>query len=64
MTAPSSKKKSQDRKREGRPKFNKDSKRSFKSKKDSSDIVPSEALALQLEDDVPDFPRGSWTLMS
>ncbi|KAG8646904.1 rRNA biogenesis protein RRP5 isoform X3 [Manihot esculenta] len=65
MTAPSSKKKSQDRKREGRPKFNKDSKRSFKSKKkDSSDIVPSEALALQLEDDVPDFPRGGGSSLS
>lgn len=35
-------------------KLNKTSKKSFKTKKE-----PKEAVQLQLEDDVPDFPRGS-----
>lgn len=36
--------------------FNKASKKQFTMKK--GDAVKSEAVALQLEDDVPDFPRG------
>lgn len=42
------------------PKFNKSSKKPFKAKKKEgeNDAVRSEAVALQLEDDVPDFPRG------
>ncbi|KAF2307727.1 hypothetical protein GH714_031256 [Hevea brasiliensis] len=65
MAAPSLKKKSQNRKMEGGSKFNKESKKSFKSKKkDSNDVVPPEALALQLEDDVPDFPRGGGSSLS
>ncbi|XP_022966127.1 rRNA biogenesis protein RRP5 [Cucurbita maxima] len=39
-------------------KFNKHSKMSFKSKKKTSDVAKTEALSLQIEDDVPDFPRG------
>lgn len=41
------------------PKFNKSSKKPFKPNKDRNDTARSEAVALQLEDDVPDFPRGS-----
>lgn len=40
-------------------KFNKHSKMSFKSKKKTSDVAKTEALSLQIEDDVPDFPRGA-----
>ncbi|KDP21906.1 hypothetical protein JCGZ_03044 [Jatropha curcas] len=63
--AASSKKKSQNRKLKDGPKFNKDSKKPFKAKKkDSNDTVPSEAISLQLEDDVPDFPRGGGSSLS
>ena len=44
--------------KEEKQKFNKASKKQFKVKKDFNDAVKSEAVALQLEDDVPDFPRG------
>ncbi|XP_022156044.1 rRNA biogenesis protein RRP5 isoform X2 [Momordica charantia] len=40
------------------PKFNKHSKKAFKSKKKPNDIARTEAMSLQIEDDVPDFPRG------
>ncbi|KAL4342371.1 hypothetical protein GQ457_08G016920 [Hibiscus cannabinus] len=49
---------------EGKPKFNKASKKQFKTKKDSNGAVKSEAVALQLEDDVPDFPRGGGSSLS
>ncbi|XP_040372263.1 rRNA biogenesis protein RRP5 isoform X1 [Rosa chinensis] len=39
-------------------KFNKSSKKPFKPNKDHNNAARSEAMALQLEDDVPDFPRG------
>lgn len=56
--APNSKK-SQKKKSGEAPKLNKSSKQSFKAKKkEQSDAAKSEALALQMEDDVPDFPRG------
>jgi hypothetical protein len=42
------------------PKFNKASKQSFKTTKGSNAaVLKPEALSLQLEDEVPDFPRGS-----
>ncbi|KAF3441966.1 hypothetical protein FNV43_RR15882 [Rhamnella rubrinervis] len=47
-----------------RPKFNKASKKAFKAKKEQNDAVRSEAVALQLEDDVPDFPRGGGSSLS
>ena len=56
--AASSKKFQKKKSNEGKPKFNKASKKPFKTKKDSNDAVKSKAVALQLEDDVPDFPRG------
>lgn len=59
MGSPS--KKYQERKSKGGPKFNQSSKKSFKSKKEQKDPVKSEAVALHLQDDVPDFPRG-WLL--
>ncbi|PON46626.1 Polyribonucleotide nucleotidyltransferase [Parasponia andersonii] len=47
------------------PKFNKSSKQTFKAKKEQrSDAAKSEAVALQLEDDVPDFPRGGGSSLS
>lgn len=52
-------KKSEKRRSGDAAKFNKSSKKSFKAKKEQNDAVRSEAVALQLEDDVPDFPRGS-----
>ncbi|XVE75785.1 hypothetical protein DITRI_Ditri12bG0120500 [Diplodiscus trichospermus] len=45
-------------------KFNKASKKQFKTKKDSNDAFKSEAVAFQLEDDVPDFPRGGGSSLS
>ncbi|KAJ8754493.1 hypothetical protein K2173_005654 [Erythroxylum novogranatense] len=58
MTAPS-KKKSRNKNSKGETKFNKASKKQFKgNRKDSNDATKDEAVALQLEDDVPDFPRG------
>ncbi|KAK6244021.1 hypothetical protein QUC31_010430 [Theobroma cacao] len=63
MAAPT--KKSQKKKsKEGKPKFNKASKKQYKARKDSNDAVKSEAVALQLEDDVPDFPRGGGSSLS
>lgn len=42
------------------PKFNKASKQSFKASKGSNNAaVKSEAASLQLEEEVPDFPRGA-----
>ncbi|CAN6577203.1 unnamed protein product [Malus baccata var. baccata] len=46
------------------PKFNKSSKKPFKPNKDQNDDVRSEAVALQLEDDVPDFPRGGGSALN
>ncbi|KAE8666126.1 RNA binding,RNA binding isoform 2 [Hibiscus syriacus] len=46
----------------GKPKFNKESKKQFKTRKDSNGAVKYEAVALQLEDDVPDFPREDLAL--
>ncbi|XVF75995.1 hypothetical protein PTKIN_Ptkin13bG0232000 [Pterospermum kingtungense] len=60
-----SSKKFQKKKPKGeKQKFNKESKKQFKTKKDSNDAVKSEAVALQLEDDVPDFPRGGRSSLS
>uniref|UniRef100_A0A2P2MJR3 S1 motif domain-containing protein n=1 Tax=Rhizophora mucronata TaxID=61149 RepID=A0A2P2MJR3_RHIMU len=64
MAAPSNKK-SHNRKSKDRPKFNKASKKPFKAnKKDSNDCVKAQAMALQLEEDVPDFPRGGGSSLS
>ncbi|MBA0615649.1 hypothetical protein Godav_015770 [Gossypium davidsonii] len=60
--AASSKKFQKKKSNEGKPKFNKASKKQFKTKKDGA--VKSEAVALQLEDDVPDFPRGGGSSLS
>ena len=64
MAAPS-KKKQQNPKQNDGPKFNKASQKQFKAKQTkikksfSNDAVVKDAsVALQLEDDVPDFPRG------
>jgi rRNA biogenesis protein RRP5 len=64
MTAPS-KKKQQNPKQNDGPKCNKASQKQFKAKQTknkksfSNDAVVKDAsIALQLEDDVPDFPRG------
>ncbi|CAB4286937.1 unnamed protein product [Prunus armeniaca] len=46
------------------PKFNKSSKQPFKPNKDRNDTARSEAVALQLEDDVPDFPRGGGSALN
>ncbi|TYJ18682.1 hypothetical protein E1A91_A09G140100v1 [Gossypium mustelinum] len=60
--AASSKKFQKKKSNEGKRKFNKASKKQFKTKKDGA--VKSEAVALQLEDDVPDFPRGGGSSLS
>lgn len=49
-------KKSQKRKSRDAPKVNKSSEKPFKAKKEENGAARSEVL--QLEDDVPDFPRG------
>ncbi|OMO68743.1 hypothetical protein COLO4_29434 [Corchorus olitorius] len=64
MAAASSKKPQKKKSNEGKPKFNKASKKQFKTKKNSNDAVKSDAVALQLEDDVPDFPRGGASSLS
>ncbi|KAL5741947.1 hypothetical protein ACOSP7_028679 [Xanthoceras sorbifolium] len=48
------------------PTFNKSSKKPFKvsKKKGSNDAAHSQAIALQLEDDVPVFPRGGGSSLS
>lgn len=46
------------------PKLNKSSKKPFKPNKGQNNAARSEAMAVQLEDDVPDFPRGSYSLPS
>lgn len=50
------------RKSQDGSKFNKHSKKPFKSKKKTSEIANAEAISLQIEDDVPDFPRGELRL--
>lgn len=40
------------------------SKKPFKPRMRQNEAVPSESLALQMEDDVPDFPRGGGSLLS
>ncbi|KAF5737374.1 protein RRP5 isoform X2 [Tripterygium wilfordii] len=63
MAAPS--KKSQKRNStDGGRKFNKSSKKAFKPSKERNDSVQSKAMALQFEDDVPDFPRGRGSSLS
>ncbi|XWS56135.1 hypothetical protein CRYUN_Cryun09bG0060500 [Craigia yunnanensis] len=62
--AASSKKFQKKKPKEEKQNFNKASKKQFKVKKDSNDAVKSEALALQLEDDVADFPRGGRSSLS
>ncbi|XP_050226780.1 rRNA biogenesis protein RRP5 [Mercurialis annua] len=66
MAAPNiSSKKKNTKSKDDSTKFNKASKKSFKpKKKDSNDRVSSEAIGLQLEDDVPDFPRGGGSSLS
>ncbi|OMO51868.1 hypothetical protein CCACVL1_29542 [Corchorus capsularis] len=64
MAAASSKKPQKKKSNEGKPKFNKSSKKQFKTKKNPNDAVKSDAVALQLEDDVPDFPRGGGSSLS
>ncbi|XP_027363474.1 rRNA biogenesis protein RRP5 [Abrus precatorius] len=59
--APHSKKPHKKKVSGDKPKINKASKKIFKPKREQNDAVAaakSETLALQLEDDVPDFPRG------
>ncbi|KAG6744902.1 hypothetical protein POTOM_051543 [Populus tomentosa] len=70
MAAPS-KKKQQNPKQNDGPKFNKASQKQFKAKQTknkksfSNDAVVKDAsIALQLEDDVPDFPRGGKSSLS
>lgn len=62
MVAPS--KKSQGKSRDAKPKFNKTSKKDFKPKKTSKELSRNEPAAMQLEDDVPDFPRGGGSSLS
>lgn len=45
-----------------RSKVDKRSKKSFKAKRESNNAIKSVALPLQLEDDVPDFPRGWFSI--
>ena len=59
--APHSKKSQKKKNKEDKPKIDKSSKKIFKPRRDQNDAPTakkSEALALQLEDEVPDFPRG------
>ncbi|KAK9266592.1 hypothetical protein L1049_021657 [Liquidambar formosana] len=56
--------KNQKRKSGDGPNLNKSSKKPFKSQKKSNNAVQSESLALQIDDDVPDFPRGGGSLLS
>ncbi|KAL5545605.1 hypothetical protein UlMin_005292 [Ulmus minor] len=60
----STSKKSQKKNSKDAPKLNKSSKKPFKSKKEQSQSVESENVALQIEDDVPDFPRGGGSSLS
>uniref|UniRef100_A0A5B7AB23 S1 motif domain-containing protein n=1 Tax=Davidia involucrata TaxID=16924 RepID=A0A5B7AB23_DAVIN len=62
--APPSKKPSNKQPKHALNKFQKHSKKPFKSKSKPDDAVQSQALALQLEDDVPDFPRGGGSSLS
>ncbi|KAF5750634.1 hypothetical protein HS088_TW03G00973 [Tripterygium wilfordii] len=57
MAAPSKKSHKRNSK-DGGPKFNKSFKTAFKPSKERNKAVQSKAMALQLEDDVPDFPGG------
>lgn len=57
MAAPSRKSRAK-RSKEERPKLNEASKRTFKVTKVPDAAVLSQAVALQLEDDDPEFPRG------
>ncbi|XP_038881067.1 rRNA biogenesis protein RRP5 isoform X2 [Benincasa hispida] len=52
------------RKSQDGSKFNKHSKKPFKSKKKTSEIAQAETISLQIEDDVPDFPRGGGGYLS
>ncbi|KAI3417734.1 uncharacterized protein J3R85_014181 [Psidium guajava] len=47
-----------------RPKLSEDSKKPFKAKKKSGEAARQKPVALQLEDDVPDFPRGGGSFLS
>ncbi|XP_024021580.1 rRNA biogenesis protein RRP5 isoform X2 [Morus notabilis] len=59
-------KKSQKKNPKEAPKFNKSSKNPFKAKKknEQNDAAKSEAVALQLEDEEPAFPRGGGSSLS
>lgn len=46
------------------PKLAKDSRKPFKAKKNPGEAARQKPVALQLEDDVPDFPRGGGSLLS
>ncbi|KAE8649759.1 rRNA biogenesis protein RRP5 [Cucumis sativus] len=52
------------RKSQDGSKFNKHSKKPFNSKKKTSETAKPETVSLQIEDDVPDFPRGGGGYMS
>lgn len=57
--APHSEKPQKKNKNNDKPKIAKASKKISKPKKEQNDaVVKSKSLALQLEDEVPDFPRG------
>lgn len=62
MVAPS--KKSQGKSKDGKHKLNKESRKDFKPKEGSKELSRNEPAALQLEDDVPDFPRGGGSSLS
>ncbi|XP_057496360.1 rRNA biogenesis protein RRP5 [Actinidia eriantha] len=62
--APTSKKSPNKKSKHALNKFQKPSKQSFKPKSKSDHTVKSQAAALQLEDDVPDFPRGGGSSLS
>ncbi|XAR68636.1 hypothetical protein NMG60_11003830 [Bertholletia excelsa] len=56
--APPSKKSSNKKSKNAMNKFQKPSKKQFKPEHKSDNAAKTQALALELEDDVPDFPRG------
>lgn len=55
--APRSEKSQKDMKND-KPKIGKASKKIFKPKREQNNTAKSEAFSLQLEDEVPNFPRG------
>ncbi|GKV41870.1 hypothetical protein SLEP1_g49347 [Rubroshorea leprosula] len=63
MTVPS-KKSQKGKSKDGKPKLNKASRKEFKAKKGPKEATRAETASLQLEDDVPDFPRGGGSSLS